>query len=69
MIMSTASISASPVSAPPIATWKTSAGTPDSTRHWANSSDVSGVTSDGLTTTALPAASAGIASPTELTSG
>ena len=69
MTMSTASISASPVSGPPIATWKTPAGTPDSSNPWANSSEVSGVTSDGLTITALPAASAGIASPTEFVSG
>ena len=37
--------------------------------HSAISSDVSGVTSDGLRTTALPAASAGIASPNEFVSG
>ena len=33
------------------------------------SSDVSGVTSDGLSTTALPAASAGMQSPKEFVSG
>jgi hypothetical protein len=69
MTMSTASISASPVSPRPVATWKTPSGTPHSRSASATSSDVSGVTSDGLSTTALPAASAGTQSPTELVSG
>ena len=66
---STASISAVPVSAPPMAICSTFSGIPHSRRPSARSSDVSGVTSDGLSTTPLPAASAGIASPNELVIG
>jgi hypothetical protein len=69
MTMSTASISASPTSPAPTAVWYTPSGSPASRSPSSISSDVSGVTSDGFTTTALPAAIAGIASPTELTSG
>ena len=44
-------------------------GMPHSASPSASSSDVSGVNSDGLRMTLLPASSAGIASPNELTSG
>ena len=70
MTMSTASISAAPVSAAAGGdledvrrAGRTRAGTS------AISSEVSGVTSDGLRMTALPAASAGMQSPKELVSG
>jgi hypothetical protein len=66
---STASISAVPVSAPPTATWIAFSGSPHSRIASASSSDVSGVTSEGLSTTALPAASAGMASPKLFVSG
>ena len=69
MTMSTASTSAAPVAPSPVATWKTSSGSPHSRSASAISSDVSGVTSDGLRTTALPAASAGMQSPKEFVSG
>ena len=70
MTMSTSSISAcAGRRPPPVATWKTSSGSPHSRRHSAISSEVSGVTSAGLRTTALPAASAGMQSPKELVSG
>ncbi len=42
---------------------------PHSAQHSAISSEVSGVTSDGLRITELPAASAGMQSPNELSSG
>ena len=48
MMKSTSSISAAPVSPRPVATWKTSSGMPHSRSPSAISSDVSGVTSDGL---------------------
>ena len=69
MTKSTASTSAEPISPPPIAIWSTFSGRPLSRMPSASRSEVSGVTSDGLRTTALPAASAGIASPNELVSG
>ena len=69
MTMSTWSTSAAPVSPPPVATWNTPSGMPHSAIIWAISSEVSGVTSEGLRTTALPAASAGMQSPNELLSG
>ena len=69
MIMSTCSISAAPVSPRPVATWKTSSGRPHSRSPSAISSEVSGVTSDGLRITLLPAISAGMQSPKELVSG
>ena len=69
MIMSTASISASPVRARPVATWKTSSGRPHSRRPSASRRLVSGVISLGLRITLLPAASAGMQSPNELVSG
>ena len=67
--MSTSSTSAAPVSPRPVATWKTCSGMPHSASISAISSEVSGVTSDGFSTTALPAASAGMQSPNELLSG
>ena len=67
--MSTWSIRTAPVSPVPTATWKTPSGRPHSCSPRSNKRDVSGVTSDGLTTTVFPAASAGMASPTLLTSG
>ena len=69
MIMSTCSTSAAPVPPEPVTTWNTSSGSPHSRRHSSMSSEVSGVSTDGLSTTALPAASAGTASPKQLTSG
>ena len=69
MIMSASSTSAEPVAPRPVATWKTFAGRPHCSRPSASSSDVSGVNSDGLRITLLPASSAGIASPKELTIG
>ena len=67
--MSTSSTSAAPVSPLPVATWKTPSGRSHSPRISAISIDVSGVTSDGFRTTALPAASAGMQSPNELFNG
>ena len=69
MTMSTSSTSAAPVSPRPVATAKTPSGMPHSASISAMSSYVSGVTSDGLRTTALPAASAGMQSPKELLKG
>ena len=69
MIMSTSSTSAAPVAPRPVATWKTPSGIPHSRRPSASSSDVSGVISDGLRITLLPAASAGMQSPNEFVSG
>ena len=69
MIMSATSTSAAPVPPDPTATWRTSGGSPHSRIASAISSDVSGVTLDGLSTTALPAASAGMQSPKLLMSG
>ena len=69
MIMSTSSTSARPASPVPVATWKTCSGMPHSVSPSASSIDVSGVSSDGLRITLLPAASAGMQSPNELTSG
>ena len=69
MIMSTWSTSAAPVPPGPAATWKTSSGSPHSRRHSSMRSEVSGVCVDGLSTAALPAASAGMQSPKQLTSG
>ena len=69
MIMSTWSTSAAPVSPRPVATWKAPSGMPHSASISAISSEVSGVTSEGFRTTALPAASAGTQSPNELLSG
>ncbi len=69
MTKSASSTSAAPVAPRPVATWKTFAGMPHSASAPATSSDVSGVNSDGLRMTLLPASSAGIASPNELTSG
>ena len=66
---STSSIRSCAWSAPPIRTWIASLGSPHSRIPSASSSEVSGVTCDGLRTTALPAASAGIASPKLLVSG
>ena len=67
--MSTSSTSAAPVSPRPVATWKTPGGSSHSASIPAIRSDVSGVTSDGFSTTALPAASAGMQSPNELLRG
>ena len=68
--MSTWSTSAAPVSPRPVATWKTSSGRSRTRLNIsAISSDVSGVISEGFSTTALPAASAGMQSPKELLSG
>ena len=69
MIMSASSTSAAPVSPPPVATSRTSSGSPHARMPSASSCEVSGVTSDGLSTTALPAASAGMQSPNEFVSG
>ena len=69
MIMSTCSISAAPVSPRPVAICRTFSGRPHSRRPSAISSEVSGVTSEGLRITLLPAASAGMQSPKEFVSG
>ena len=69
MIMSTCSISAAPVPPRPVAICSTFSGRPHSRRPSASSSDVSGVTSEGLRITELPAASAGMQSPKEFVSG
>ena len=69
MTMSTSRTSAAPVSPRPVATWNTPSGRPHSASISAISSEVSGVTSEGFRTTALPAASAGMQSPKELISG
>ncbi len=69
MTKSTSSTSAAPVSPRPVAIWNTPAGSPHSDIIAASSSEVIGVTSEGLSTTALPAASAGMQSPKELLSG
>jgi acyl-CoA reductase-like NAD-dependent aldehyde dehydrogenase len=60
---------ASAVGPAPGATAKTSAGSPHAARPTARSSEVIGVCSLGFRMTALPAASAGIASPNEFVSG
>ena len=69
MIMSTSSTRAAPVSPRPVATWKTPSGSSHSASISAINSEVSGVTSEGFRTTALPAARAGMQSPKELLSG
>ncbi len=69
LIMSTSSTTAAPVSPRPVATAKTPSGMPHSRRASASSRLVSGVTSLGLSRTALPAASAGMQSPNEFVSG
>ena len=66
---STSSTSAAPVSPRPVATWKTPSGRPHAASISAISNEVSGVISEGLRTTAFPAASAGMQSPNELLSG
>jgi hypothetical protein len=66
---STASTSAEPTPPPPTATCSTFSGSPHSRMPSARSNDVRGVMCEGLRTTALPAASAGIASPNEFVSG
>jgi hypothetical protein len=63
MIMSASSTSAAPVAPRPVATCRTSAASPHSDSPSASSCDVSGVTSEGLRITLLPAISAGMASP------
>ena len=70
MMKSTASISELPIAEPsPTATWKTSSGTPHSSRPSRISSEVIGVSVAGLRTTELPAARAGMQSPKQLVSG
>ena len=69
MIMSTCSISAAPVSPRPVAICRTSSGRPHSRSPSASSSEVSGVISEGLRITLLPAISAGMQSPKEFVSG
>ena len=69
MIMSTCSISAAPVSPRPVAICRTFSGRPHSRRPSASSSEVSGVISEGLRITLLPAISAGMQSPKEFVSG
>jgi hypothetical protein len=69
MTMSTSSTRAAPVPPSPVATAKTCSGSPHSRIAVSISCDVSGVISDGLSTTALPAASAGMQSPNEFVSG
>ena len=69
MIMSTFSISAAPARPSPVAICRTFSGSPHSRRPSAISSEVRGVTSEGLRITLLPAASAGMQSPKELVSG
>ena len=69
MTMSTPSTKAAPVSPRPVATWKAPSGAPQAASISAISKEVSGVTSEGFRTTALPAASAGMQSPKELFSG
>ena len=66
---STSSTSAAPVTPRPVAVWNTPSGKPQSASISASSKEVSGVTSDGFSTTAFPAASAGMQSPNELLSG
>jgi hypothetical protein len=69
MTQSTCAISAAPVGPSPVATWKTSSGSPHSRIISAISSELSGVTSLGLRITALPAIRAGMQSPNELAIG
>ena len=69
MIMSTCSTSAAPVSPRPVAICRTFSGRPHSRSPSAISSEVSGVISDGLRITLLPAISAGMQSPKEFVSG
>ena len=69
MTKSAESISAEPASPRPVATRKTSSGQPAARMPSAISSDVSGVTSLGFSTTVLPAISAGMQSPKLFVSG
>ena len=69
MMKSTWSTSSAPASPRPVTTPNTPLGSPHSSSISAISSDVSGVTSEGLSTTELPAASAGMQSPKEFVSG
>ena len=55
--MSAAAVSAAPASPRPATTWNTPSGTPTVRASSAIRSDVSGVCSDGLRMTALPAVS------------
>ena len=66
---STCAINAAPVEPSPVATAKTPSGRPQSRSISAISSELSGVTSDGLRITVLPAISAGMQSPNALTIG
>jgi hypothetical protein len=63
---SDSSITASPVSRAPVATWSTPAGIPLALIISAVRSAVSGVTSEGFINTALPAISAGTTPLTEV---
>ena len=69
MIMSAWSTSAAPVSPRPVATRKASGVPPTARNPSSIRSEVRGVTSLGLSTTLLPATSAGSASPKLLLSG
>ena len=69
MIMSAWSTSAAPVSPRPVATRKASSVPPTARNASCISSEVSGVTSLGLSTTLLPATRAGSASPKLFVSG
>ena len=66
---STSSTRAAPVSPSPVATLKTCSGMPISRAISSTTSELSGVTSEGLRTHALPAARAGMQSPNEFESG
>ncbi len=68
-IMSTCLHSSWPTSPLPVTTWKTSSGRPSSRQSASTRSDVSGVHSDGLSTTALPHASGATQSAKLLSSG
>ena len=59
--MPACSTSAAPVAPSPVATWIIPRGTPASSANSAKRSGVTDASSDGLTITALPAASAGAA--------
>ena len=69
MTMSTSSTTAAPVAPRPVTICRTSGGRPHSRIPSAISIEVSGVISEGLSSTLLPAASAGMQSPKELVSG
>ena len=63
------STSAAPVAPSPVTTWRSAGSRPASSKRRFISRAMSGVTSEGLSTTALPASSAMNASPMGMTRG